>query len=338
MRQTRIKSRIVTTITGFGPSAFNIERTVKSLIKAGAAACHIEDQVGAKRCGHRPGKEIVTTEEMVDRVKAAADAKIAMLDLAISQPSVDVLRDQGFLQGFGVDLKDPNKWGDEDDPRVVGHDVSGGNEEGGRKAMENLLITEPDINLVYTINEPTAAGAFEALKAVGREGDVLIVSVDGGCPGVKNVAEGIIGGTSQQYPLLMASLGIEAIKKFAETGEKPKPTEGKDFFDTGTALITEDVVVPPERLPQAVADLQQLLVTHGFVGADDPQARRGGCGRHRHRPSGSSQGRARPQAVARPGGGAAGDSDFARRLPDSRRGRRASPAMDWLRRQPANAV
>ncbi|MDE1999214.1 MAG: methylisocitrate lyase [Burkholderiales bacterium] len=61
--------------TGFGPSAFNIERTVKSLIKAGAAACHLEDQVGAKRCGHRPGKEIVSTEEMVDRVKAAADAK-----------------------------------------------------------------------------------------------------------------------------------------------------------------------------------------------------------------------------------------------------------------------
>jgi methylisocitrate lyase len=61
--------------TGFGPSAFNIARTVKSLIKFGAAACHIEDQVGAKRCGHRPGKEIVTTEEMADRVKAAADAK-----------------------------------------------------------------------------------------------------------------------------------------------------------------------------------------------------------------------------------------------------------------------
>ncbi len=61
--------------TGFGPSAFNIERTVKSLIKAGAAACHIEDQVGAKRCGHRPGKEIVSKEEMVDRIKAAADAK-----------------------------------------------------------------------------------------------------------------------------------------------------------------------------------------------------------------------------------------------------------------------
>lgn len=61
--------------TGFGPSAFNIARTVRSLIKFGAAACHIEDQVGAKRCGHRPGKEIVSTQEMVDRIKAAVDAR-----------------------------------------------------------------------------------------------------------------------------------------------------------------------------------------------------------------------------------------------------------------------
>jgi methylisocitrate lyase len=61
--------------TGFGPSAFNIARTVKSLVKAGAAALHIEDQVGAKRCGHRPGKEIVSRDEMVDRIKAAVDAR-----------------------------------------------------------------------------------------------------------------------------------------------------------------------------------------------------------------------------------------------------------------------
>jgi methylisocitrate lyase len=61
--------------TGFGPSAFNIARTVRSLIKAGAAALHIEDQVGAKRCGHRPGKEIVSKAEMVDRLKSAADAR-----------------------------------------------------------------------------------------------------------------------------------------------------------------------------------------------------------------------------------------------------------------------
>ncbi|MBU2360279.1 MAG: substrate-binding domain-containing protein, partial [Alphaproteobacteria bacterium] len=132
---------------------------------------------------------------------AAADAKIAMLDLAVSQPTVDVLRDQGFLQGFGIELGDPNVIGDEDDARIVGNDITAGNEEGGRTAMENLLTVNPDINVVYTINEPAAAGAYEALKAVGRENDVLIVSVDGGCPGVQNVADGVIGATSQQYPL-----------------------------------------------------------------------------------------------------------------------------------------
>ncbi len=172
----------------------------------------------------------------------AANAKIAMLDLAVSQPTVDVLRDQGFLQGFGIDLGDPNKWGDETDPRIVGHDVTAGNEEGGRKAMENLLASDPMINVVYTINEPAAAGAYEALKAIGRENDVLIVSVDGGCPGVQNVADGVIGATSQQYPLLMASLGIEAIAAWAADGTKPEPTPGKDFFDTGVSLVTDEAV------------------------------------------------------------------------------------------------
>ena len=170
---------------------------------------------------------------------AAKDAKIAYMDLNASQPTVDVLRDQGFMKGFGIDTKDANKIGDEDDARNVCHDVTNGNEEGGRSAMENCLQKDPAINLVYTINEPAAAGAYEALKAVGREKDVLIVSVDGGCPGVKNVAEGVIGATSQQYPLMMAALGIEAIKKFADTGEKPKPTEGKAFFDTGAKLVTD---------------------------------------------------------------------------------------------------
>ncbi|TRW96937.1 sugar ABC transporter substrate-binding protein [Paracoccus sp. M683] len=169
----------------------------------------------------------------------AANAKIAMLDLAISQPSVDVLRDQGFLQGFGIELGDPNKWGDEEDPRIVGHEVTAGNEEGGLTAMEALLATDPDINLVYTINEPAAAGAYEALKAVGRENDVLIVSIDGGCPGVQNVKDGIIGATSQQYPLAMASMGIEAIAAFAADGTKPAASEGKDFTDTGVTLITD---------------------------------------------------------------------------------------------------
>jgi fructose transport system substrate-binding protein len=169
----------------------------------------------------------------------AANAKIAMLDLAVSQPTVDVLRDQGFLQGFGIELGDPNKWGDETDPRIVGHDVTAGNEEGGRKAMENLLAKDPMINVVYTINEPSAAGAYEALKSIGRENDVLIVSVDGGCPGVANVKDGVIGATSQQYPLDMAALGVEAIKTWAEDGSKPAPTEGKEFFDTGVKLVTD---------------------------------------------------------------------------------------------------
>ncbi|KJZ21249.1 sugar ABC transporter substrate-binding protein [Loktanella sp. S4079] len=169
----------------------------------------------------------------------AANAKIAMLDLAVSQPTVGVLRDQGFLQGFGIDLGDPNKWGDETDPRIVGNDVTAGNEEGGRKAMENLLAVDPMINVVYTINEPAAAGAYEALKSFGRENDVLIVSVDGGCPGVQNVADGVIGATSQQYPLLMASKGIEAIAAYAADGSLPENTPGKNFFDTGVALVTD---------------------------------------------------------------------------------------------------
>ncbi len=181
---------------------------------------------------------------------AAASAKIAMLDLAIAQPSVDVARDQGFLQGFGIDLADPAKWGDETDPRIVGHDVTAGNEEGGLKAMEALLAKDPDVNVVYTINEPAAAGAFEALKAAGKEG-VLIVSVDGGCPGVENVKGGVIGATSQQYPLQMAALGIEAIAKFAADGSKPAPTEGKDFFDTGVTLITDKPVDGVESVDSA---------------------------------------------------------------------------------------
>ncbi len=182
----------------------------------------------------------------------AANAKIGMLDLAVSQPSVGVLRDQGFLQGFGIDLGDPNKWGDEEDPRIIGNDVTAGNEEGGRKAMENLLAKDPMINVVYTINEPAAAGAYEALKSIGRENDVLIVSVDGGCPGVKNVAEGIIGATSQQYPLLMASLGIEAIAAWAKDGSKPENTPGKEFFDTGVALVTDKPVEGVESIDTEV--------------------------------------------------------------------------------------
>jgi fructose transport system substrate-binding protein len=177
---------------------------------------------------------------------ATKDAVIGFLNINPSYPTVDVLRDQGFQEGFGIDVKNPDVIGDEDDPRIAGHDFTDGNEQGGLRAMENLLQQNPNINVIHTINEPAAAGAYQALKSVGKENDVLIVSVDGGCPGVQNVAEGIIGATSQQYPLLMASMGIEAIKKFAETGEKPAASEGLDFFNTGVTLITDK---PVEGVP-----------------------------------------------------------------------------------------
>ncbi len=174
--------------------------------------------------------------------EGAEDARIAFLDLNVSQPTVGVLRDQGFMQGFGIDIADPGRYGDESDPRIVGHDATQGNEEGGRRAMENLLAQDPNIDVVYTINEPAAAGAYEALDALGRADEVLVTSVDGGCPGIQNVRDGVIGATAQQYPLRMAALGIEAIHQYAQDGTLPQPTEGKDFFDTGVQLVTDNPV------------------------------------------------------------------------------------------------
>ncbi len=166
----------------------------------------------------------------------ADNAKVALLNINESQPTVGVLRNQGFLTGFGIDIGDPDQWGDETDARIVGQDITDGNEEGGRSAMERLIALDPDINVVYTLNEPAAAGAKLALDAAGLE--ALIVSVDGSCTGVSDVADGNIGATSMQFPLLMASLGVEAIA----TGEIPPNTEGLEFFNTGVELITDGPV------------------------------------------------------------------------------------------------
>ncbi|WP_425040370.1 substrate-binding domain-containing protein [Primorskyibacter sp. S187A] len=171
-----------------------------------------------------------------------SSAKIGMMNINVSQPTVGVLRNQGFLTGFGVELGDPNKWGDESDPRIINNEVTNANEEGGRKSMENLLTMDDGVNVLYTINEPAAAGAHETLKDFGKVDDVVVVSVDGGCPGVQAVADGALGATSQQYPLLMAALGVEAVKTWADTGAKPENTPGKDFFDTGVALVTDNPV------------------------------------------------------------------------------------------------
>ena len=183
---------------------------------------------------------------------AGKPAVIALLDLFNDKiVSVDYNRDQGFLEGMGIDVKDPKKNGDEaktgkytggkgGDYTIVCNEAGNGAEDGGRTAMEKCLAKNPGINLVYTINEPTAVGANAALKAAGKT--ATIVSVDGGCAGVASVKSGVIGATAQQYPLKMATMGMEAIAKVARGGEKPKTSEGLDFFNTGVALVTDKPV------------------------------------------------------------------------------------------------
>ena len=166
----------------------------------------------------------------------AGTAKIATLDLTPNQPSVDYLRHNGFLTGFGITVKDPKHFATSDSPQIVGSDVAKGATEGGRKAMENILQKADKIDLVYAINEPAAYGGYAALKAAGKEKGVMIVAVDGGCQGVKWVKEGIIGATSQQYPLLMAADGVEAVAKYIKPAKKP------NSIDTGEKLVTDHPV------------------------------------------------------------------------------------------------
>ena len=143
--------------------------------------------------------------------------------------------------------------------------------------MENCLTKNKDINVVYTINEPAAVGAYGALQQGGSPEGVLIVSVDGGCDGVEQVKKGVIGATSQQYPVKMAELGVEAIKKIADGGDPPKNTEGLDFYDTGVALVTDKPAdgrgrrsTPPRARSSAGAEPPDLTAT-----SPSPPQRRG---------------------------------------------------------------
>jgi fructose transport system substrate-binding protein len=179
---------------------------------------------------------------------AGKPATIALLDLFDDKiVSVDYNRDQGFLTGMGIDVKDAKKNGDEAKTgsytggtyEIVCNLPTQGAEDGGQTAMENCLSRNPNINVVYTINEPAANGANKALTAAGKTSGILIVSVDGGCAGVDLVKSGVIGATSQQYPLKMASLGVQAIYDLATTGKKPEVTSGLDFYNTGVALVTD---------------------------------------------------------------------------------------------------
>jgi len=196
-------------------------------------------------------------------------ATIAMLDLFNDKVvSVDTRRDQGFLNGMGIiDKEDPSGNGKEPptgkytggkggDYEIVCHEPTKGSADGGKTAMETCLSKNPDINVVYTINEPAAQGADGVLRDEGKT-DVIIVSVDGGCkPGLELVASGVIGATAQQYPGKMATLGMQAIKDLAEGKPKPEVTPGLDFFNTGVALVTDSEAEGVESI--SVAEGQKI--------------------------------------------------------------------------------
>jgi fructose transport system substrate-binding protein len=151
--------------------------------------------------------------------------KIGLIDLAPGI-SVGVLRHNGFLKGFGIK---------EGDPEIAGAAPALGDQAKAQAAMETLLQKDKGINVIYTINEPSAFGAATALKAAGKNPkDYVMVSVDGGCNAIKNgIKPGIIDATSQQYPLKMAALGVEKGAAAARGGAKPT-----GYTDTGVNLIT----------------------------------------------------------------------------------------------------
>ena len=163
-------------------------------------------------------------------------AKIAMLDLFPGHP-VGAQRHNGFMTGFGLKANDAKSNELSSTPETVCAADTDGNQAKGQTAMENCLQKDPAINVVYTINEPAAAGAYNALKKAGKEKDVIIVSVDGGCAGVADVGKGVIAATSQQYPLKMAAMGVAAGVEYAKGGKK-----AFGYVDTGVTLIANKPV------------------------------------------------------------------------------------------------
>ncbi|WP_163507294.1 substrate-binding domain-containing protein [Fodinicola acaciae] len=179
-----------------------------------------------------------------------AKAVIAMLDLFNNQVvSVDTSRDHGFLEGMGIDPGNKTQNGQEakagrytggkgGDYTIACHQPTTGAIPGGKTAMENCLSANGDINVVYTINEPAADGALQALKAANKK-NVLVLTIDGSCKYVNGlVKSGDIAADSAQYPGKMASVGVQAIAALARGGKKPALPAGRNFIDTGTALVT----------------------------------------------------------------------------------------------------
>ena len=163
-------------------------------------------------------------------------AVIATLDLFPGHP-VGAQRHNGFMNGFGLKANDAKSNELSSTAETVCAADTDGNQAKGQTAMENCLQKDPAINVVYTINEPAAAGAYNALKKAGKDKDVIIVSVDGGCAGVADVGKGVIAATSQQYPLKMAAMGVAAGVEYAKGGKK-----ASGYVDTGVTLIANKAV------------------------------------------------------------------------------------------------
>jgi fructose transport system substrate-binding protein len=184
--------------------------------------------------------------EYAAKVLGGKPAVIAMLDLYNTQVvSVDIDRDHGFLEGMGINPGNPDLDGTEakrgtysGGPYTIAcHQPTQGTLGGGRTAMEDCLSADPDINVVYAINEPGAEGAYEAVKAAGRQKQIMVFAIDGSCAGLKMVANGEFEADAVQYPGKMAILGMEAIAGLARGGAKPTVTQGLSFYNTGTALV-----------------------------------------------------------------------------------------------------
>jgi len=181
-------------------------------------------------------------------------ATIAMLDLFNTQVvSVDIQRDHGFLEGMGIDPGSKTENGKEaktghytagkgGDYEVACHQPTQGDIPHGKTAMENCLSANSNINVVYTINEPAADGAYQALQAAGKAKDVTVLTIDGSCKYVKNYVGSKFAADSAQYPGKMASLGVESIAKLANGGAKPTTSNGLSFFNTGTNLVAKDAM------------------------------------------------------------------------------------------------
>src|SRR5579859_2028500 len=182
-------------------------------------------------------------------------ADIAMLDIFNNQVvSVDISRDHGFLTGMGIPVGNAGLNGTEPKSGSYKGQLGGsgsykiacqlptqGAVPGGQTAMEQCLTKDPNINVVYAINEPAAEGAGAALKAAHKTG-VIVAAIDGGCADIPYLKSGEMTATAGQFPGKMAALGVEAVNTLAKTGKKPAATPGLGFFNTGTQLFTNSPV------------------------------------------------------------------------------------------------